>query len=140
MKGPDELVFVLIELQERNAHQRNIGQLKPAPAVGQQKLFKLLVALVYVSPVVHRERYFDMRLDHLCRRFNIFPLKAAAQDCVVFNQLLPGTLKSLNIQSTYEVAAHLVDPDTCAVAVEAIENDVPLGVRDGIRGFTRHYT
>jgi len=113
MHGPDELVHIRAELEQREAHQRGGRQVEPLLPIGLQVPGEARALLVRPGVAPRRAGHLQVGLlvDHLYRLVQVLPEERRAQDGVALGDMPPGALEGAQVQRTGQPQAHLQDVD-----------------------------
>src|ERR1700685_4176755 len=111
MPTPVEVIRCIVELNQGQPHERRLLNVEPQIAVRSEVFFELnlLLLLGKVTPVDESKRRLHTRPDYLNGCLNLLGDKMGPQNCMSFDDVLPGPLKSRNIQIPTQRKADLIE-------------------------------
>src|SRR5438270_5592206 len=123
VKSEERLINIRSDLQQRETHQRSFRKRESAGAICCQKRLEplLLLSVRNFAPVLKLKRHYYRRPHLLERLFILVPCKECTQDRMAINDLLPGILKGVNIQTASKNTNQLLDINTRLRRREALK-------------------
>lgn len=140
MRSPNQSIFSLSTANQRQAHQRGLIELKPKLAVDLQESFELIFSVIErsIAPIQEFQWQLDIPMHELDRRLRSVPEKTCPQHGMATQNLIPGPLKSADIESFAKHGNQLLDIDARLRRRQAMDKHAVLYRRQGVRVFNLH--
>ena len=113
MVAPDEVIRLVLQSEEAEAHQRRLGEREPLLHVPAQVVHQALLLLLprNLAPVLVREGDLHPAVNDLERLVQPFPEEGGAQQRVPVHRQQPGSPERRDVEPAVELTAQLLEVD-----------------------------